>query len=81
MASRLQIPSDYSVLLSVTHSNLKNFASDVRFSVQRTNLSSSVRGETEDHYHPLVFAVRCRNQSSGFQDRSYCAIAEDVGFL
>ena len=49
--------------------------------LQRTNLSSSVRGETEDHYHPLVFAVRCRNQSSGFQDRSYCAIAEDVGFL
>ncbi|XXG73596.1 hypothetical protein AAC387_Pa07g2491 [Persea americana] len=36
MASRLQIPSDDSVLLSVTHSNLKNFASDIRFSLQMT---------------------------------------------
>lgn len=36
MASRLQMPSDDSVLLSVTHSNLKNFASDVRFSLQMT---------------------------------------------
>lgn len=34
MASRLQIEGDDSVLLRVTHSNLKNFATDVRFSLQ-----------------------------------------------
>lgn len=36
MGSRLQIQGDESVLLRVTHSNLKSFASDVRFSLQMT---------------------------------------------
>ncbi|OVA04872.1 CAP Gly-rich domain [Macleaya cordata] len=36
MATRLQIQGDDSVLLRVTHSNLKNFSSDVRFSLQMT---------------------------------------------
>ncbi|MBA0572339.1 hypothetical protein Golob_002687, partial [Gossypium lobatum] len=34
MASRLQIEGDASVLLRVTHSNLKSFAADIRFSLQ-----------------------------------------------
>lgn len=34
MASRLQIEGDESVLLRVTHSNLKSFNADVRFSLQ-----------------------------------------------
>ncbi|KAG8472872.1 hypothetical protein CXB51_034836 [Gossypium anomalum] len=34
MASRLQIEGDASVLLRVTHSNLKSFAVDIRFSLQ-----------------------------------------------
>ncbi|XWS43062.1 hypothetical protein CRYUN_Cryun16bG0069100 [Craigia yunnanensis] len=34
MASRLQIKGDDSVLLRVTHSDLKSFATDVRFSLQ-----------------------------------------------
>ncbi|KAL7252519.1 hypothetical protein ACSBR1_007142 [Camellia fascicularis] len=36
MGSRLQIQGDESVLLRVTHSNLKSFASDVCFSLQMT---------------------------------------------
>ncbi|GKC56263.1 tubulin-folding cofactor B [Tanacetum coccineum] len=36
MASRLQLPTDDSVLLNVTHSNLKSFASEVRFSLEST---------------------------------------------
>ncbi|KAG6483138.1 hypothetical protein ZIOFF_059781 [Zingiber officinale] len=32
MASRLQLPGDDSVLLRVTHSNIKSFSADVRFS-------------------------------------------------
>lgn len=32
--SRLQMEGDDSVLLHVTHSNLKSFAADVRFSPQ-----------------------------------------------
>ncbi|KAI7996680.1 Tubulin-folding cofactor B [Camellia lanceoleosa] len=36
MGSRLQIEGDESILLRVTHSNLKSFASDVRFSLQMT---------------------------------------------
>uniref|UniRef100_A0A5B7B110 Putative tubulin-folding cofactor B isoform X2 n=1 Tax=Davidia involucrata TaxID=16924 RepID=A0A5B7B110_DAVIN len=36
MASRLQIQGDESVLLGVTHSNLKSFSADVRFSLQMT---------------------------------------------
>ncbi|XP_068662446.1 tubulin-folding cofactor B [Aristolochia californica] len=36
MASRLQIPADDSVLLRVTHSNIKSFSADVRFSLQTT---------------------------------------------
>ncbi|KAJ8442565.1 hypothetical protein Cgig2_026507 [Carnegiea gigantea] len=34
MASRLQIEGDESVLLRVTHSNLKSFNADIRFSLQ-----------------------------------------------
>ncbi|XP_077248727.1 tubulin folding cofactor B isoform X2 [Tasmannia lanceolata] len=34
MASLLQIPNDESVLLRITHSNLKNFSSDLHFSLQ-----------------------------------------------
>ncbi|GMI93923.1 hypothetical protein HRI_003061600 [Hibiscus trionum] len=34
MASLLQIEGDASVLLRVTHSNLKSFAADIRFSLQ-----------------------------------------------
>ncbi|XP_010276589.1 PREDICTED: tubulin-folding cofactor B [Nelumbo nucifera] len=36
MASRLQLPVDESVLLRVTHSNIKSFSADVRFSLQMT---------------------------------------------
>lgn len=36
MASRLQIQEDDSVLLRVTHSNLKSFSADVRLSLQTT---------------------------------------------
>ncbi|KAK4477009.1 hypothetical protein RD792_016211 [Penstemon davidsonii] len=36
MASRLQIQGDDSVILRVTHSNIKSFSSDVRFSPQMT---------------------------------------------
>ncbi|KAF6173601.1 hypothetical protein GIB67_022960 [Kingdonia uniflora] len=36
MATKLQISGDDSVLLRVTHSNLKNFSADVRFSLQMT---------------------------------------------
>ncbi|KAL3814265.1 hypothetical protein ACJIZ3_015533 [Penstemon smallii] len=36
MASRLQIQGDDSVVLRVTHSNIKSFSSDVRFSPQMT---------------------------------------------
>ncbi|CAK9138003.1 unnamed protein product [Ilex paraguariensis] len=36
MASALQIQGDESVLLSVTHSNLKSFSAYVRFSLQMT---------------------------------------------
>ncbi|KAJ6839663.1 tubulin-folding cofactor B [Iris pallida] len=36
MASILQLPTDDSVLLQVTHSNIKTFASDVRFSPEMT---------------------------------------------
>ncbi|KAI3968533.1 hypothetical protein MKX01_007843 [Papaver californicum] len=36
MANLLQIPSDDSVLLRVSHSNLKSFSADVRFSLQMT---------------------------------------------
>lgn len=36
MASLLQIQGDESVLLRITHSNLKNFSADVRFSLQMT---------------------------------------------
>ncbi|KAI8014937.1 Tubulin-folding cofactor B [Camellia lanceoleosa] len=38
MGSRLQIEGDESVLLRVTHSNLKSFASDVRFSLHKEKL-------------------------------------------
>ncbi|XVF44208.1 hypothetical protein PTKIN_Ptkin02bG0102500 [Pterospermum kingtungense] len=34
MASKLQIEGDDSVLLRITHSNLKSFATDIRFSLQ-----------------------------------------------
>ncbi|XP_071711778.1 tubulin-folding cofactor B-like isoform X2 [Rutidosis leptorrhynchoides] len=34
MASRLQLPADDSVLIRVTHSNLKTFFSEVRFSLE-----------------------------------------------
>ncbi|XP_058214361.1 tubulin-folding cofactor B-like isoform X1 [Rhododendron vialii] len=36
MGSRLQIQGDESVLLRITHSNLKSFSTDVRFSLQLT---------------------------------------------
>ncbi|XP_026453772.1 tubulin-folding cofactor B-like isoform X1 [Papaver somniferum] len=36
MANLLQIPTDDSVLLRVSHSNLKSFSADVRFSLQMT---------------------------------------------
>ncbi|XP_038701606.1 tubulin-folding cofactor B [Tripterygium wilfordii] len=36
MASRLQIQGDDSVILRVTHSNLKSFSAEVRFSLQMT---------------------------------------------
>ncbi|XP_065856146.1 tubulin-folding cofactor B-like [Euphorbia lathyris] len=36
MAGRLQIDGDDSVLLHITHSNLKTFSADVRFSLQST---------------------------------------------
>ncbi|XP_050228199.1 tubulin-folding cofactor B [Mercurialis annua] len=36
MGSKLQIEADDSVLLRVTHSNLKSFSADVRFSLQST---------------------------------------------
>ncbi|GFZ14353.1 tubulin folding cofactor B [Actinidia rufa] len=36
MGSRLQIQGDESVLLRVTHSNLKSFCADVHFSLQMT---------------------------------------------
>ncbi|KAL3821007.1 hypothetical protein ACJIZ3_006912 [Penstemon smallii] len=36
MASRLQIQGDDSVILRITHSNIKSFSSDVRFSPQMT---------------------------------------------
>ncbi|KAJ4978482.1 hypothetical protein NE237_009262 [Protea cynaroides] len=36
MASKLQLPVDESVLLRVTHSNLKSFSADVRFSLEMT---------------------------------------------
>ncbi|KAK9289740.1 hypothetical protein L1049_007899 [Liquidambar formosana] len=36
MGSRLQVEGDESVLLRVTHSNLKSFSADVRFSLQMT---------------------------------------------
>lgn len=41
MASRLQIQGDESVLCHVTHSNLKSFNADVRFSLQVRELLSS----------------------------------------
>lgn len=34
MASRLQLPGDDSVLVRVTHSNIKSFSADVRFSLE-----------------------------------------------
>ncbi|KAL2945203.1 Tubulin-folding cofactor B [Bienertia sinuspersici] len=36
MASRFQIEGDESVLCSVTHSNIKSFNADIRFSLQMT---------------------------------------------
>ncbi|KAK1431365.1 hypothetical protein QVD17_07822 [Tagetes erecta] len=36
MASKLQLPGDDSVLLRVTHSNLKTFSADIRFSLEST---------------------------------------------
>ncbi|XP_024971296.1 tubulin-folding cofactor B [Cynara cardunculus var. scolymus] len=36
MASRLQLPVDESVLLRLTHSNLKTFSADARFSLEST---------------------------------------------
>ncbi|WOK94575.1 tubulin-folding cofactor B [Canna indica] len=36
MASRLQLPGDDSVTLRVTHSNIKRFSADVRFSLEMT---------------------------------------------
>ncbi|KAF5185872.1 Tubulin-folding cofactor b [Thalictrum thalictroides] len=36
MSSHLQIPVDEQVLLYITHSNLKSFSADVRFSLQTT---------------------------------------------
>ncbi|KAL0435790.1 UNVERIFIED_CONTAM: Tubulin-folding cofactor B [Sesamum radiatum] len=36
MANKLQIQGDESVLLCVTHSNIKSFSADVRFSLQMT---------------------------------------------
>ncbi|XP_057983099.1 tubulin-folding cofactor B [Malania oleifera] len=36
MASRLQLQADDSVLLRATHSNLKSFSADIRFSLQMT---------------------------------------------
>ncbi|KAL2460288.1 Tubulin-folding cofactor B [Abeliophyllum distichum] len=36
MGSRLQIQGDESVLLRITHSNIKSFSADVRFSLQMT---------------------------------------------
>ncbi|KAM7526703.1 hypothetical protein LguiA_016605 [Lonicera macranthoides] len=36
MTSRLQIQGDESVLLHVTHSNIKSFSADIRFSLQMT---------------------------------------------
>ncbi|KAL7583848.1 tubulin-folding cofactor B [Lactuca sativa] len=36
MASRLQLPADDSVLLRITHSNLKTFSTDARFSLEST---------------------------------------------
>ncbi|XP_043690522.1 tubulin-folding cofactor B [Telopea speciosissima] len=36
MASKLQLPVEESVLLRVTHSNLKSFSADVRFSLEMT---------------------------------------------
>ncbi|XP_052179937.1 tubulin-folding cofactor B-like isoform X2 [Diospyros lotus] len=36
MGSRLQVEGDESVLLCVTHSNLRSFSADVRFSLQMT---------------------------------------------
>ncbi|RWW46480.1 hypothetical protein BHE74_00047589 [Ensete ventricosum] len=36
MASRLQLPDDDSVVLRVTHANVKSFSADVRFSLEMT---------------------------------------------
>ncbi|KAI3750781.1 hypothetical protein L2E82_21599 [Cichorium intybus] len=36
MASRLQLPTDDSVLLRITHSNLKTFSAEARFSLEST---------------------------------------------
>lgn len=38
MASNLQIQGDESVLLRITHSNIKSFSADVRFSLQVCNI-------------------------------------------
>lgn len=40
MASGLQIPGDESVLLRVTHSNIKSFSADMRFSLQVSTTDS-----------------------------------------
>ncbi|KAF3604584.1 hypothetical protein F2Q69_00038871 [Brassica cretica] len=41
--SRLQMEGDDSVLLHVTHSNLKSFAADVRFSPQGSMMKVAPR--------------------------------------
>lgn len=42
MGSKLQVEGDESVLLRVTHSNIKSFATDVRFSLQVSALYKSI---------------------------------------
>ncbi|OMO69957.1 tubulin-specific chaperone B-like protein, partial [Corchorus capsularis] len=74
MASRLQIKGDDSVLLQVTHSNLKNFSAYIRFSLQMS--VEAVKDKLWKKCATLVNSMRlelyddCKNKICDLSDGS-----------
>ncbi|OMP14197.1 hypothetical protein COLO4_00190 [Corchorus olitorius] len=74
MALRLQIKGDDSVLLQVTHSNLKNFSADIRFSLQMS--VEAVKDKLWKKCATLVNSMRlelyddCKNKLCDLSDDS-----------
>ncbi|XP_065874178.1 cation/H(+) antiporter 15-like isoform X2 [Euphorbia lathyris] len=73
MAGRLQIDGDDSVLLHITHSNLKTFSADVRFSLQ-----STMESVKEKLWRKCGTSVNCMSLELYDDNKSkICDLADD----